>query len=740
MYKIEQKTFPVLNMNTSRCRHKVKKAVASLSGVEEVNVDLENNSVLIKYDTHQLTVGQIRASILSAGYDIIIDQEDQIDKQEKDQNARYQKLRREVIGSWVIAVPLLLLSVNRFFEIFPAAAYLRMLMAFLVILFFGRDFYSSAWKKAKKRIFGVDLLVALSVSVAFLFSVFNTFWPEFWLSRGLPAPTYFGTTVVILAFVLTGKFLEVRTNTSSTLAIRNLMGLRPKHALVVRGEEYFEISLKKIQFGDIVLINPAEKVPIDGEVIDGASYVDESMLTGEPLPVEKAIGSKVTAGTVNQRGVLRVRAEKVGEDTFLAQIIRMVQEAQNNKAPTRRIVDRVVAVYLPIVLILAVVTFIAWIIFGSSYSVATGAFAAISILVAACPCVLGLTTPMALLVGVNKGSNIHILIKDIFSLEKMHKVNTVVLDKTGTITEGTPGIVGWLWAVREEQKFKQILLAAELKSDNPLALTLLEELSIKQKIKPVDLDSVLSLPGKGVVAEYENQKYWVGGKRLKSEFNAQVAGPLLDILQGYEEKGYNVVYYGREHEILSIIAVTDPLKPTSISAIKELIRIGVEVTMLTGDSERTAKALAYKLGIKSVKAEVLPNEKETYIRGVQAQNKRVAMVGDGINDSQALACADVSIAMGKGTDIAMNVAMITLMNSDLSLLPRLIRLSKRTVSLIRENLFWAFIFNVLALPVAAGILFPLNGMMLTPMILGAAMALSTVFVVLNSLSLDQGKF
>lgn len=738
MNKTIQKTFPVLNMNTSRCKQKVQKAVLALPGVETVKVDLENNLISIGYDKKLLSVGEIRAAILSVGYDIIIDQEDQIALQEKEQNMRYQRLRRDMIGSWAFAAPLLILSVSRFFELFPSLVYFRLLMAFLVLALFGRGLYASACKKMRKGIYGVDLLVVMSVSVAFLFSLFNTIFPEFWVNKGLSAPTYFGTMVMLIAFVLTGKFLEVRTKSSSTLAIRNLMGLRPKYATILDGDISKQILLKEIKEGDVVLINPADRVPIDGEVVDGASYVDESMLSGEPLPVEKAIGSKVTAGTINQRGILKVRAEAVGEDTFLAQIIRMVQETQSSKTPKIRIVDRFASFYLPIVVGMAIVAFLGWIAFGKEHTLANASFALISILIAACPCVLGLTTPISILVGVNKASNIHILVKDIFSLERVHKIDTIVLDKTGTITKGTPGILGWLWAVPQEDKYLQILLAAELKSDNPLALTLLEELSIKQKIKPVDLDSTLVLPGKGVIAEYENQKYWVGGKRLKDEFEASVSGPLVDILRNYEDKGYNIVFYGRENVVLSIIAVTDPLKPTSISAIKELSRMGLNVTMLTGDSERTATALAHKLEIKSVKAEVLPHEKEDYIRELQSKNKIVAMVGDGINDSQALACADVSIAMGKGTDVAMNVAMITLMTSDLSLLARLIRLSKRTVRLIRENLFWAFIFNILILPIAGGILFPLNGMMLSPMILGIAMALSTLFVVLNSLSLDRG--
>lgn len=739
MKKIAQKTFPVLNMNTARCGQKVEKAISELLGVLEVKANVENNTVLIKYDITRITVGQIRAGILSVGYDIIIDQEDQIELQEKEQITRYQKLRAEVIGSWVFAVPLLLLSVSRFFDSFAYAGYLRMLMALIVLAFFGRGFYTSAWSKMRRKIYGVDILVAISVTVAFLFSVFNTFWPQYWISNGIAPTTYYGSIVVIIAFVLTGKFLETRTKGSTTLAIRNLMGLRPKTATVVRDGHHEDIPLKKLQVNEVILIDPGEKIPIDGEVLDGASYVDESMLSGEPLPVEKAIGSKVTAGTVNQRGRLTVRAEKVGEDTFLAQIIRMVQEAQSSKAPVKRIVDRVTAIYLPIVLVISLLSLVGWLIWGGEARVAYALYTSISVLIIACPCALALASPIALLVGVNKGMHQHILIKDIFSLEQMHKVNTIVFDKTGTITEGRPAIVGWLWAVPQELKYKQILVAAESRSDNPLALTLLEELSIKQKVKPVDLEIVTNLPGKGIIVDYEDEKYWVGGKRLKQEFNAEVKGPLIEMLGSYEEKGYNIIYFGRGSELLSIISVADQLKPSSLSAIRELSRMGLQVTMLTGDSQRSAEAVARKLAIDSIKAEVLPDEKEVYIRELQAQGRKVAMVGDGINDSQALACSDVSIAMGRGTDIAMNVAMITLMTSDLSLLPQAIRLSRRTVRLIRKNIFWSFLFNILALPIAAGLFVPLTGALLSPVLMGSVMALSSVFVVLNSLSLDRGK-
>ncbi|WP_287828521.1 heavy metal translocating P-type ATPase [Bacteroides sp.] len=741
MSNIIHKTFPVLNMHTASCATNVERAINDEPGIIETKVNLVNNTVYIKYDKKHITVGEIRAAVLSAGYDIIIDQEQQIYQQEQEHTKRYHRLRTEVIGAWVFTVPMLLLSVSRIFEHLSYTKYIMLLISLMVLVLFGREFFENAWKQMRKKMYRLDLLVAVSTGVAFLFSVFNVFFAEFWTSRGFEAHTYFELTVIITTFVITGKFMEAKAKGSSTLAIRNLMGLRPKSARVLKGEEKTDVPLKELKVGDHIIVHPGEKIPIDGIVIDGASYVNESMITGEPLPIEKGVGSKVTAGTVNQRGKFVVRAEKVGEDTFLAQIIRMVQEAQNTKAPVKRIVDKAVGVYLPIVAVVALLTFGGWVIFGGEYNVAKGVLAGLSVLIIACPCALGLATPIALWVGINKGANHHILIKDAVALEQTPQIDTLVLDKTGTITEGSPTIVGWLWATRQdkEDEYKQILLAAEAKSDNPLALSLMEELAIQQNVKPVDLDSYVNLPGKGIIVKYQGDKYWVGGKRLKEEHNAEINGPLNEMLVRYEGKGYGIVYFGKENELLAIIAIADQMKPTSISAIKELRRMGLSVTMLTGDSERSAQAVAHKLTIQSVKAEVLPDEKESYIRGLQQQGKKVAMVGDGINDSQALACADVSIAMGKGTDIAMNVAMITLMTSDLSLLPRTIRLSKRTVKLIKQNLFWAFIFNVIAIPIAAGVFYPVSGFLLNPMIAGVAMTLSSISVVLNSFFFDRGK-
>ncbi len=739
MSKKIHKTFPVLNMHAASCATNVERAITDLPGVYEVKVNLMTNMVWIEYDPARVSVGEIRASVLSDGYDIITDQEHQVEQQEREYNKRYSRLRAEVIGAWIVAVPMMLLSVFKFFEHLAYAQHVKMVLALFVLGLFGSEFYRNAWSQMRKKIYGMDSLVAVSTTVAFLFSAFNTFFPDVWLSRGFEAHTYYEATVLITAFVLTGKFMEAKAKGSTTVAIRNLMGLRPKMARVRRAGQTEDVKLSELQVGDQVVVHPGEKIPIDGVVIEGGSYVDESMMSGEPMPVVKEVGSQVVTGTINQRGKFVVEAQKVGEDTFLAQIIRMVQEAQSRKRPVRRIVDKVSAFYLLFVLVVAVLTFVAWLLFGQEYRMAQAVLTSLSVLIVACPCALGLVTPIALIVGINKGANNHILIKDPLALEQLHKVDNIVFDKTGTLTEGTPRVIEWLWTVSQDDAYKQILLAAESKSDNPLALSLMEELAIEQKVKPVDLDSYVNLPGKGIVVKYQAEKYWVGGKRLRQEHIGEITGPLVEMLIRYESKGHSLVYFGKEDQLLAIIAIADQLKPTSYGAIKELRRMGFEVSMLTGDSERSAQSVARKLTILSVKSEVLPDEKESYIRELQDREQKVAMVGDGINDSQALACADVSIAMGKGTDIAMNVANITLMTSDLSLLPRAVRLSRRTVALIKQNLLWAFIFNVFALPIAAGVFYPITGILLTPLVVGAVMTLSTLCVLLNSLTLDQRK-
>ena len=612
-----------------------------------------------------------------------------------------------------------------------------MVLAIPVMVFFGGGFFTGAWKQAKLGRSNMDTLVALSTSIAFLFSLFNTFFPEFWYARGLEPHVYYEASAVIIAFVLTGKLMEERAKGNTSTAIRKLMGMQPKVARVLRNGAEEEILIENLQIGDMVVVRPGEQIPVDGQLSEGDSYVDESMISGEPVPVEKKKGDKVLAGTINQRGSFIIYATQVGSETVLARIISMVQEAQGSKAPVQRIVDRITGIFVPVVLGIAILTFVLWVAIGGSEYISYGILSAVSVLVIACPCALGLATPTALMVGIGKAASQHILIKDAVALEQMRKVDVVVLDKTGTLTEGHPTATGWLWAQSQEPHFKGVLLAAEMRSEHPLAGAIVSALQNEEKVKPAALDSFESITGKGIKVSYEGDTYWVGSHKLLKDFSATVNDVMAEMLVRYESDGNGIIYFGRENELLAIIAVSDPIKATSAEAVKELKRQGIDICMLTGDGQRTALAVSSRLGIERFVADALPDDKAEFVRELQMQGKKVAMVGDGINDSQALALADVSIAMGKGTDIAMDVAMVTLMTSDLLLLPKAFQLSKQTVKLIHQNLFWAFIYNLIGIPIAAGILFPLNGLLLNPMLASAAMAFSSVSVVLNSLSLGR---
>lgn len=731
-------SFPVLNMTCSSCVSNVEKAVNALHGVVEASANISSNTVKVEYDASLVSPTNMRDALTAVGFDLIIEEkENQAEKQEKLQKANYRKLKYKTIGAWVFAVPIMLIAMV--FPDIPYGNYIQMAIALIVLLVFGRDFFVNALKQLKIGTSNMDTLVALSTSIAFLFSTFNTFYPEFWISRGLPAHVYFEAAVVIIAFILTGRLMEERAKGSTTSAIRKLMGLRPKSARIYRGEEEVEVPIKDIVIGDIVIVRPGEIIPIDGKVTRGSSFVDESMITGEPIPVNKEVNSEVVAGTINQRGSFLIEAKKVGEDTVLAQIIQMVQDAQGSKAPVQRIVDKLTAVFVPVVIFVSIITLVIWLTVGGTTYLSHAIMSAVTVLVIACPCALGLATPTALMVGIGKAASNHILIKDAVALEQSCKIDTVVFDKTGTLTVGTPAVVEWVWAEKENALFEQILLAAEQRSEHPLALCIVKELAEDKGVKPVELDSFESLTGRGIEVVYQGEKYWAGSERLKNERKAKVTGQLSDMLQRSESKGHGIVYFGKGEQLLSIIAVADQLKETSALAIQNLKELGIDVIMLTGDGKRTAETVAKELGIAQFKAEVLPADKEVFIRELQKDGKMVAMVGDGINDSQALATANVSIAMGKGTDIAMDVAMITLMTSDLLLLPKAIKLSKQTVNLIKQNLFWAFIYNVIGIPIAAGILFPFYGILLNPMIASAAMAFSSVSVVLNSLSLNRKK-
>ena len=567
----------------------------------------------------------------------------------------------------------------------------------------------------------MDTLVMLSTAVSFLFSLFSTIYPYFWLSLGLVPHVYYEAVAMIIAFVLSGKLLEARAKQSTSASIRSLMGLQPKTArLVGKDGEEKDVPIAMLLPGDTVSVRPGEKIPVDGTVLEGGSYVDESMISGESEAVKKQAGDRVLAGTLNQRGAFLLNVQASGADTVLARMVRMVQVAQGSKAPVQGVVDKVSSVFVPVVILLSILTFVIWISVAGWNMFPYALLTAVSVLVIACPCALGLATPTALTVGIGKAAQQHILIKDAFALENMCRVNAIVLDKTGTLTEGTPKVVGEkLYSGFEE--YVSVLLAAEMRSEHPLAVSLSEYLRQKG-VKPVEISAFESITGKGVMCEYRGEKFWIGSKALAEE---NVGVLLPDLFS---------IYFGKGDSLVADFEVKDALKENSKEAVRQLESYGVEVYMLTGDKESAASEIARQAGITHYEWGVLPDDKERFVLDLQRRGKCVAMVGDGINDSQALARADVSVAMGKGTDVAMDIAMVTLMNSDLALLPRAIKLSRKTVGIIRENLFWAFGYNVVCIPIAAGVLYPV-GILLSPMWASAAMAFSSVSVILNSLRL-----
>jgi Cu2+-exporting ATPase len=605
-----------------------------------------------------------------------------------------------------------------------------------VLFWLGRDFYINAWKQAKHRSANMDTLVALSTGVAYIFSVFNTLFPEFWHERGLHAHVYFEAASVIIGFILLGKLLEEKAKGNTSSAIKKLMGLQPKTVTIVQDGGYqMEIPIEQVEIGNTIVVKPGEQIAVDGIVINGNSFVDESMLSGEPVPVLKNENDKVFAGTINQKGSFQFKADKVGSETMLAHIIKMVQDAQGSKAPVQKLVDKIAGIFVPIVIVIAVASFIVWNIFGGDNGFTQGLLALITVLVIACPCALGLATPTAIMVGVGKGAEKGILIKDAESLELAKKVNAVILDKTGTITEGKPVVTNDFWT-EETPILKQILFSIEKQSEHPLADAVVSHLKNQNTVSITQFESIT---GKGAKAEIDGITYFIGNKRLIQENEILIENAVAQKANQWGNEAKTVIWFANTKKTIAILAIADQIKATSKKAIEELQLSGIEVYMLTGDNEMTAKAVSEKVGIKHYKAEVLPEHKAAFVKQLQQQGKVIAMVGDGINDSTALAQADVSIAMGKGSDIAMDVAKMTIISSDLTKIPEAIHLSKSTVRTIKQNLFWAFIYNLIGIPIAAGILYPFNGFLLNPMIAGAAMALSSLSVVSNSLWLKYKK-
>jgi Cu2+-exporting ATPase len=730
-------TFPVLEMTCAACAVSVESMLKSAPGVAEAAVNFANQSAFVEYDPSQTKPADLQNVVRSIGYDLVVDVEDPQAVKEEAQARYYHEVKNRTIWSIILSIPVVVIGM--FFMDMPYGNYISMILAAPVVFYFGRHFFVNAWKQARFGKANMDTLVAVSTGVAFLFSMFNTFFPDFWHARGIHAHVYYEAAAVVVAFISLGKLLEEKAKAGTSSAIKKMMGLQPKTVRVIVDETEKEIPISAVKSDDIVLVRPGEKIPVDGVVKSGSSFVDESMISGEPVPVEKIAGAKAFAGTVNQKGSFQMIAQQVGSETVLAHIIKMVQEAQGSKAPVQKLVDKVAGIFVPVVIGISILTFITWMVLGGDNAFTHALLTSVTVLVIACPCALGLATPTAIMVGVGKGAENNILIKDAESLELAHKVNAVILDKTGTITEGKPVVTDISWSdSNDKEALANILYTLEIQSEHPLA----DAVSVflrEGKANSVELESFESITARGIKGSYQRETYYVGNKKLLNENSIAVDETMSALSAKWQSEAKTVIYFTNSRKVLALIAIADKIKASSKAAIQSLQDRGIEVHILTGDNVQTARAVAKEVGVKHFEAEVLPGDKANYVSRLQKKGKVVAMVGDGINDSQALAQADVSIAMGKGSDIAMDVAKMTLITSDLQSVPKALKLSSKTVNGIRQNLFWAFIYNLIGIPLAAGVLYPVNGFLLDPMIAGAAMALSSVSVVANSLRLKAAR-
>ena len=734
----EKKSFYVIGMSCAGCAANIQQALSERKGVIEARVNFAASDVIVEYNPTLVSDKDLQKTVQEAGYDLLLENETEPEQAEILQREAYDKLHRKTIGALLLSLPVFVIGM--FFMHMPYGNWIMLGFTLPVLLVFGRDFFINAWRQLKHGHANMDTLVAVSTGVAFLFSLFNTLWPTYWTDRGLEAHIYYEAAAVIIALILLGRLLESRAKSNTSTAIRKLIGLQPKEVIRILedGTEQV-IPIKAVQPGDILLVKPGDKIPVDGSVTEGVSFVDESMITGEPVPVEKVTGTHVYTGTINQKGSFKFMAEKVGSETILAQIIKMVQEAQGSKAPVQQLVDRIAAIFVPAVIGIAALTFIGWMIAGGELAFTHALLTSVTVLVIACPCALGLATPTAIMVGIGKGAETNILIRDAQSLEQLCKVQAVVLDKTGTITEGKPVVTDIFWNPGIDLRHSmEVLLFMESRSEHPLAdavvLHLTEE-GIKTNLK----GEFNSLTGQGIQGMINGESYFVGNRRLLEMNGISRESEQAEQADACSLEGKTVVYFADSKQVLALIVIADRMKPGSVKAIERLQAEGIEVYMLTGDNRITARAVADSIGLKHFKAEVMPSDKADFVKELQQQGKIVAMAGDGINDSQALAQADVSIAMGKGSDIAIDVAKITLITSDLNAIPKAWALSKQTVAAIRQNLFWAFIYNLIGIPLAAGILYPCCSFLLNPMIAAAAMAFSSVSVVTNSLRIKAKK-
>ena len=731
--------FKISGMTCSACANRIEKVVSKMDGVKEANVNFATEKLSVSYDADAINFGDIKAKVEKAGYKLIREDEQKVEEKRKKLDEKGKLLRRLIL-SLIFAVPLLTITMGHMVGMplpkiidpmmNPLNFAIIQLVLTIPVMIIGYKFYYIGYKNLFKLSPNMDSLIAIGTSAAFIYSLYGTY--KIYTGDGSYAMSlYYEAAVTILALITLGKYLEAISKGKTSQAIKKLMGLAPKTATIVRDGKELGIPIDEVIVGDIIIVKPGEKLPVDGEVIEGATAIDEAMLTGESIPVEKTVGSKVIGASINKTGFIKYKATKVGKDTALSQIIKLVEDAQGSKAPIAKMADIIASYFVPIVIVLAILASIGWIIAGENGVFALTIF--ISVLVIACPCALGLATPTAIMVGTGKGAEYGVLIKGGEALEITHKIDTIVFDKTGTITEGKPVVTDIITTTISENELLSIAASSEKGSEHPLGEAIVkgaEERNIKFK----EISNFKAIPGHGIQVEIEGKTILLGNKKLMSENSIEV-GELGVKSEKLANEGKTPMYIAINNKLEGIIAVADTVKPSSKEAIENLHKMGIKVAMITGDNKKTAHAIAKQVGIDIVLAEVLPEDKANEVKKLQEKGSKVAMVGDGINDAPALAQADIGIAIGTGTDVAIESANIVLMKGDLRDVATAIKLSKATIRNIKQNLFWAFGYNVLGIPVAMGVLHIFGGPLLNPMIGAAAMSLSSVSVLANALRL-----
>ena len=743
---MENATMKLRGMSCASCASNIEEAIRSVPGVETCNVNFGAEQASVTYNPSQTDVAAIQDAVDAAGYSALPMQDDVLapedDAERRARQSENQDLTRKVWVSGIISAVIVIGSLPAmtglaipFIPMWLHHPWLQLVLTTPVLFWAGRSFYINAWKALKRHTATMDTLVAIGTGAAYLYSLFPTFSPQWFISQGLKPDVYFEAASVIVALLLLGRLLENRAKGQTSEAIRSLMGLQAKTARVIRNGREVDIPIAEVVLEDVILVRPGEKIPVDGEIIDGSSTIDEAMVTGESVPVKKQPGDEVIGATINKTGSFKFRATRVGKDTFLAQIVKLVQQAQGSKAPIQRLADRVTGWFVPVVIAIAIATFVIW--YNIMGNVTMALITTVGVLIIACPCALGLATPTSIMVGTGKGAENGILIKGADSLELAHKLQTVVLDKTGTITQGKPTVTDFITvngtANGNELKLLRLAASVERNSEHPLAEAVVQYAQ-SQGVELTDSREFEAHAGSGVQGYVSNQWVQIGTHRWMNELGIDTSS-LQQPWDRLEYLGKTVIWIAVNGKVEGIMGIADAVKPSSVVAIRTLQKMGLEVVMLTGDNRRTAEVIAQEVGIKRVIAEVRPDQKVAQIENLQAEGKIVAMVGDGINDAPALAQADVGMAIGTGTDVAIAASDITLISGDLQGIVTAIQLSRATIQNIKQNLFFAFVYNVAGIPIAAGILFPIFGWLLNPIIAGAAMAFSSVSVLTNALRL-----